>query len=244
MPSILLAMKTLTLKLHDSSPDRLTVKRLGQYLPHLADLLGESEHVHFASVTDGSAMLNVAIEEPYYPKVITQVRLVHGGHGPKKSQKAYSALQNLMNEDGTGGAILDDTESSVLTFRKQPDDEKTLLVAKSGSVQGRLYKIGGKDSTIPVKLEGTHGETLHCEASTAIAEQLSGYLFKQVRVSGHGQWARTVEGRWSLRKLTIESFDVLETTKAGAVIAKLQSIGGLKWSEMDDPHGVAKDIRN
>ncbi|MFY0663753.1 MAG: hypothetical protein JXQ97_03965 [Natronospirillum sp.] len=237
-------MKKLILKLHDSSPDRLTMKRLGQYLPHLADLLGESEHVHFASVTDGSAMLNVEIEESYYPKIIEQVRLVHGGQGSKKSQKAYSALQNLMNEDGTGGAILDNAESSVLTFRKQQDAEKPLLVTKSGSVQGRLYKIGGKDATIPVRLEGANGETLHCEATVEIAEQLSAYLFKQVRVSGHGQWARTVEGRWSLRKLTIESFDVLKTANAGAVIAQLQSIGGLKWSEMDDPHGIAKDLRS
>lgn len=225
-------MKTLTLKLHDSSPDRLTVKRLGQYLPHLADLLGEIEHVHFSSVTPGSAMLNVKIDEACYATVISQVRLAHGDGGSKKTQRAYSALQSLMNEDGTGGAILDDTESSVLTFRKQPDDEKPLLVSKTGSVQGRLYKIGGKDATIPVRLEGANGETLHCETTTAIAAELSGHLFKQVRVSGHGQWARTVEGQWSLRKLTIVSFDVLETNKAGAVVAKLQAIGGLKWSEM------------
>lgn len=244
MPSILLAMKKLTLKLHDSSPERLSVKRLGKYLPHLADLLGETEHVHFQSVTDGSAMLNMTIEESHYPKVIAQVKRVQGGDGPKRSQRAYSALQILMNEDGTGGTILDDTELSVLAFHQQRDDEKPLLVSKSDSVQGRLYKIGGKDATIPVRLEGLNGETLHCETTTAIAEQLSGYLFKQVRVSGHGQWARTAEGRWRLHKLTIESFAVLETTKAGAVIAKLQSIGGLKWSEMDDPHGVAKDLRN
>ncbi|WLD58518.1 hypothetical protein NFC81_01675 [Salinispirillum sp. LH 10-3-1] len=237
-------MKKLILKLHDSSPDRLTMKRLGQYLPHLADLLGESEHVHFTSVTDGSAMLNVAIEESCYPKIIEQVRLVHGGKGSKKSQKAYSALQNLMDEDGTGGAILDNAESSVLMFRKSQHAEKPLLVTKSGSVQGRLYKIGGKDATIPVRLEGANGETLHCEATVEIAEKLSAHLFKQVRVSGHGQWARTVEGRWSLRKLTIESFDVLKTANAGAVIAQLQSIGGLKWSEMDDPHGMAKDLRS
>lgn len=237
-------MKKLTLILHNSSPDSLTVKRLGQYLPHLAELLGESKHVHFASVTEGSAMLNVAIEEPYYPRVIAQVRLVHSGQGAKKSQAAYRALRSLMEEDETDGDILDDAQTSVLTFRKQAEGEKPLLVRKNGSVQGRLYKIGGKDATIPVRLEGANGETLYCETTTAIAEQLSGHLFKQVRVSGHGQWARTVEGQWSLRKLTIDSFDLLETNKAGAVVAKLQAIGGLKWSEMDDPHRVAKDIRN
>jgi hypothetical protein len=127
--------------------------------------------------------------------------------------------------------------------RKWSDDEKPLAVNKAGSVQGRLYRVGGKDETVPVRLEGANGETLHCEASTGIAQQLSALLFKQVRVSGCGAWERLPEGRWRLRKLKIESFQELDTAKASSVLVKLQSLGGLKWAEMDDPHGVAKDMR-
>jgi len=236
-------MKKLTLKLNDRTPETLSMKRLGQYIAHLSDMLGEVEHVHFDSVSKGSAMLNAGIEDLYYQKVLTHVREVPNGMGAKKHRSAYQALQQLMDEDGTGGAILDNTDAQVLSFRKRPDDEKPLVVNKSGSVQGRLYLVGGKDETVPVRLEGANGESLYCEATTEMAQQLSALLFKQVRVSGPGIWERSPEGTWKLKKLKVDSFQELDTAKVGDVVARLQSISGLKWADMEDPHGVARDLR-
>ncbi|MGO1232830.1 MAG: hypothetical protein ACTMHG_03815 [Marinobacter sp.] len=236
-------MKKLTLKLNDRTPQTLLMKRLGQYIAHLSDMLGEVEHVHFESVSDGSAMLNVDVEELHYQKVLSHVREVPNGMGAKKQLTAYRNLRKLMDEDGTGGAILNDTDAQILSFRKRPDNEKPLVVNKSGSVQGRLYRVGGKDDSIPVSLEGANGETLRCEASIDIARGLSSLLFKQVRVSGHGTWERSSEGTWKLKKLRIESYQELDAAKVGEVLGRLQSIGGLKWADMDDPHGVARDLR-
>ncbi|KPP96780.1 hypothetical protein [Marinobacter sp. HL-58] len=236
-------MKKLTLKLNDRTPETLSMKRLGQYITHLSDMLGEVEHVHFDSVSKGSAMLNVDIEDLHYQKVLTHVREVPNGMGAKKQLSAYRSLQQLMDEDGTGGVILNDTDTRILSFRKRPDDEKPLVVNKLGSVQGRLYRVGGKDDTIPVSLEGAKGETLRCEASIDIARELSSLLFKQVRVSGHGTWERSPEGSWRLKKLKIESYQELDTAKVGDVVGQLKSIGGLKWADMDDPHAVARDLR-
>lgn len=236
-------MKKLTLKLDNCSPESLSMKRLSQYLAHLAEMLGEVEHVHFSSVSKGSAMLNMDVEESHYPQVVSHIREVPNGMGLKKHQAAYQTLQRLMDEDGTGGAILDNAEAPILSFRKRQENEEPLIVNKSGSVQGRLYLVGGKDDTIPVRLEGANGETLYCEASTAIAQQLSPLLFKHVRVSGQGSWERSTEGVWRLKKLKIETFQELNTTKASSVIRKMQSLGGLKWAEMDDPHGMARDLR-
>ncbi len=236
-------MKKLTLKLTDRTPETLSMKRLGQYIAHLSDMLGEVEHVHFDSVTRGSAMLNVDVEDLHYQQVLTHVRDVPNGMGTKKQLLAHRHLKQLMDEDGTGGAILNDADTPILAFRKRPDDEKPLVVNKPGSVQGRLYRVGGKDDTIPVSLEGANGETLRCEASIAIAQGLSPLLFKQVRVSGDGTWERSPEGDWKLKKLKIESYQELDAAKISDVIHRLQSTGGLKWADMDDPHGVAKDLR-
>jgi len=236
-------MKKLTLKLNDRTPETLSMKRLGQYITHLSDMLGEVEHVHFDSVRKGSAMLNVDIEDLHYQEVLTHVREVPNGMGARRQLKGYRNLRQLMDEDGTGGAILNDTDTQILSFRKRPDDEKPLAVNKPGSVQGRLYRVGGKDDTIPVSLEGAHGETLRCEASIDIARGLSSLLFKQVRVSGHGTWERSAEGGWKLKKLKIESYQELDSALVGDVVGRLQSIGGLKWTDMDDPHGVARDLR-
>ena len=236
-------MKKLTLKLNDRTPETLSMKRLGQYITQLSDMLGEVEHVHFESVSKGSAMLNVDVEDLHYQKVLTHVREVPNGMGAKKQLSAYRSLQQLMDEDGTGGVILNDTDTRILSFRKRPDDEKPLVVNKLGSVQGRLYRVGGKDDTIPVSLEGANGETLRCEASIDIARELSSLLFKQVRVSGHGTWERSPEGGWRLKKLKIESYRELGAAKVGDGVGRLQAIGGLKWADMEDPHGVARDLR-
>lgn len=236
-------MKKLILKLNDRSPETLSMKRVGQYIAHLSDMLGEVEHVHFDSVSKGSAMLNVDIEDLHYQKVLTHVREVPNGMGAKKQLSAYRDLEQLMDEDGTGGAILNDADTQILSFRKRPDDEKPLVVNKPGSVQGRLYRVGGKDDTIPVNLEGANGETLRCEASIDIARGLSALLFKQVRVTGHGTWERSPEGGWKLKKLKIESYQELDAAKAGDMVGRLQAIGGLKWADMEDPHGVARDLR-
>ena len=236
-------MKKLTLKLNDRTPETLSMKRLGQYITHLSDMLGEVEHVHFDSVSKGSAKLNVDVEDLHYQNVLTHVREVPNGMGARKQLAAYRNLQELMDEDGTGGVILNDTDTRILSFRKRQDDEKPLVVNKLGSVQGRLYRVGGKDDTIPVSLEGAKGETLRCEASIDIARELSSLLFKQVRVSGHGTWERLPEGGWRLKKLKIESYQELDTANVGDVVGRLQAIGGLKWADMEDPHAVAKDLR-
>ena len=131
-------MKKLTLKLNDRTPETLSMKRLGQYIAHLSDMLGEVDHVHFDSVSKGSAMLNVDIEDLHYQKVLTHVREVPNGMGVKKQLSAYRNLQQLMDEDGTGGVILNDTDTQILAFRKRPEDERHLVVNKHGSVPGRL----------------------------------------------------------------------------------------------------------
>ena len=238
-PSIIACMKKLTLKLNEYRPDTLPMKRLGQYLSHLSELMGEAEHVHFASVAKGSAMLNVDVNDAHYDKVIMRIREVPNGLGSKKRLNAYENLQRLMEEDGTGGAILDDLNSPVLSFKKWQADQKPLVVSKYGSVQGRLYLVGGKDDTIPVRLEDANGQTLHCEASTEVAQRLSALLFKQVRVTGHGVWERSVDDRWRLKKLKVETFTELDASKASSVLEKMRSLNGLKWAGMDDPHKVA-----
>lgn len=236
-------MKKLTLKLHDRNPETLSMKRLAQYLAQLSDMLGEVEYVHFSSVSQGSAMLNLDIEELHYQRVITHVREVPKGMGARKQQAAYRNLQKLMDEDGTGGAILDDAKAPILSFRKRAENEKPLVLNRSGSVQGRLYLVGGKDETIPVRLESVNGETLYCEAPTDIAQRLSPLLFRQVRVSGQGSWERSPEGTWKLKKLKIETFQELDSAGLGEVTNRLRSIGGLKWADMENPHDVAQDMR-
>jgi hypothetical protein len=198
-------MKELMLYLDDLTPGQIPMPRLAEYLHVLARLYGHEDAVHFDSVKAGSARLLSLIEDNAYSRVINQVREVSGGGGPKRAVSGFERLCELMAEDKTGGSLRAGG-TSIFEFPIPKDQDAPLRLIKPSSVQGRLYSVGGKDETIPVRIEGAERETLHCEASIEVAEQLGQYLFKTVRVNGDGQWERETDGSWKLVKLKITSF--------------------------------------
>jgi len=117
-----------------------------------------------------------------------------------------------------------------------------LIVRKRGRVQGKLYNVGGKDDSAPVKLEGANGETYHCEATTSMAAKLGVHLFKQVRVSGNSEWFKK-DGKWKLKKLIIESFEVLEKSNLKTAFKALQDASGNQWKEEDDAQAILQALR-
>ncbi|QGA47758.1 hypothetical protein [Pseudomonas brassicacearum] len=119
-----------------------------------------------------------------------------------------------------------------------------MVIIKQGSVQGRLYSVGGEGVTVPVLLEGSGGESLFCEADAALAEQLGNLLFKSIRVHGAGAWESRPQGGWRLRRMFIQSYESLEQISLRSAVAQLKELDGAVWSGMDDPHGVIQRLRN
>jgi hypothetical protein len=235
-------MKTLTLHLDGITPEKLSMKRLTEYLRELATLYGSEDSVHFQSVTSGSACLNADVEEHRYQAVISQVREVAGGVGSKRPTKAYTRLADLMFEDRVDGSLKADG-ANIVQFPRAKCAEPPLVIVKQSSVQGRLYSVGGKDDTIPVRLEGADGETLNCEADMVLAEQLGTLIFKHIRLHGDGEWERRQGGGWKLKKLRIKSYEKLENIGFKTAVSRLRSAGGLLWNEKNSPHAEVLDLR-
>jgi hypothetical protein len=235
-------MKELTLYLNDLTPGQLSMKRLAEYLRALATLYGHEESVHFDSVKPGSAQLQSQIDERAYPGVINQVREVSGGLGSKRAASAFDRLSTLMAEDKTG-ASLRSGGAQIFQFPVVKTDEPPMRVIKPSSIQGKLYSVGGKDDTIPVRIEGADNETLHCETGIDVAERLAQLLFKPVRVSGDGEWERKPDGSWKLIKLKITSFTKLEDIGFKEAIARLKAAGGVDWNENSSAHSEILDTR-
>lgn len=215
-------MKELTLYLNDLTPGHISLQRLAEYLHALGRLYGHENAVHFDSVNAGSAQLQSLVEEEAYPSIINQVREACSGVGSRRAVGGFERLSELMAEDHTGGSLRSGGEPVLEFLVPKPDDEP-LRLSKPSSVQGRLYSVGGKDHTIPVRIEGADLETLHCEASIDIAERLGQFLFKAVRVSGDGQWERKSDGSWRLMKLKITSFVQLEDIGFKEAVARLRA---------------------
>lgn len=235
-------MKDLTLHLDGTTPDRLSMRRLAEYLRELSAFYGSEDAVHFDSVKKGSAMLTSRVDDGCYPIVLNQVREVASGIGGKKATRAYKKLSDLMLEDRVDG-YLKAEGAQIIQFPKGKLLEPALRVIKTSSVQGRLYSVGGKDATVPVRLEGADGETLLCEADVQLAERLAQLLFKPVRLHGEGEWERRPDGSWRLIKLVISSYQKLEDVGFKAAIEKLKAAGGVKWDDMPSPHSEILESR-
>lgn len=235
-------MKELTLKLDGTSPDKLTMSRLAEYLRELAVLYGSVEQVHFDRVAPGSADLKSGVLESAHSEVVLRVREAHQGVGQKKAVLAFNRLGELMVEDRVVGSILSDG-SVIAQFPSVNKRSDPLIIFEEGSVQGYLYNIGGKDETVPVRLEGANEESLNCETTTEVAQALAKHLFSYIRVHGKGEWIRKDEGGWRLRKLWIKSYEPLSDGSLRETADKLLGLGQTGWESMDDPHGNILRLR-
>ncbi|WP_369718511.1 hypothetical protein [Klebsiella quasipneumoniae] len=67
-------------------------------------------------------------------------------------------------------------------------------------------------------------------------------LFKQIRVSGDSEWIKK-DGKWKLKKLIIESYEVLESSNLKTAFKALQNAPGNQWTEEDDTQAILKALR-
>lgn len=235
-------MKELTLYLDDLTPEQLSMRRLAEYLRALSMLYGYEESVHFDRVDSGSAQLRSFVEEKAYPLVLNQVREVSGGLGKKSAIAAYRTLSAYMAVDGTGASIRSDG-NEIFQFPHVKSEAPPLRIIKPSTIQGRLYSVGGRDETVPVRIEGADNESLLCEADVAVAERLAQLLFKPVRLHGDGEWVRSDDGAWKLVKLKISSFARLEDIGFKEAVARLKAAGGVEWNDMSGAHSDILETR-
>lgn len=227
----------ITLKLDGTNPDALPAGKLAKYLSIITDMYGQVDHVHLESVSEGSADVNVWVDnETAYNDVIARSVSQAQNQG-----KHYQRLINQLEEDGFTGSIFDRNKSLIVKIPTSKKED-SFHVNKKSQLQGRLYSVGGKDNSIPVKIEGANGETYHCEATPEQATRLAMLLFHSVRVNGDGHWERK-DGKWKLRKLTISSFEELKKIKVNDARKVMQKASGNQWSEEEDPISILAALR-
>ena len=221
------------------------MSRLAEYLARLAVLFGHKEHVHFVKVRKGSAIPEIMVDESAVPKVTTRLHLVGASDAPEDLTRANREINRMLRDDNASGTLRLKGGAQILEFpgRRTPLAEEA-VVYEVGELDGVVIRVGGKDETVPVMLEGEHGVYYRCNATRESARKLAGYLFGQsVRVVGRGKWRRTQEGEWELEAFDIKDFDPLDETPLGEVIAGLRAMEGSGWNEMDDPQGEFKRLR-
>lgn len=226
-------------------PDTLPMSRLADYLGKLAVLFGNKDHVHFMKVRKGSAIPEILVDEPAVPKVSARLKLVNSSDAPEDLVKACRDINRMLRDDNATGTLRLKGGAKILDFpgRKTPLAEEA-VVFEFGELDGVVIKVGGKDETVPVMLEGEDGVFYSCNADREIARKLAPYIFGgAVRVAGRGKWRRTEERIWELEKFDIKTFEPLDETPLVDVITAMRSIEGSDWNALEDPQAELKRIR-
>lgn len=226
-------------------PETLPMAKLAKYLAKLSVVFGDESHVHFLKVRKGSAIPEIAVEHEAAPKVASRLRLVGTPDAPPDLEKANLEINRMLREDNASATLRIKSGSIVLNFpgKKTPLAEE-VVVHEQGEIDGIVIRVGGKDDSVPVWIEGEGRAIYKCQTNRDIARQLATYLFdKPVRVAGNGKWCRTPERKWELEQFDIKSFLILDDTGLEQLISELRTIDGNPWNEMDDPQAELRKLR-
>ena len=124
--------------------------------------------------------------------------------------------------------------------RTFPGVEQTLGLTygpfrESGTLDGALIRVGGKDDSVPVHL--LDGDKVHiCNANREVARLLGPNLFGAIlRVHGEGRWERDQEGKWNLLRFDIRDFEPLDDIRLGEAVRRLRAVKGSGWQRISEP---------
>ena len=228
------------------TPKTIPMERLAEYMTGLARMMGEEAYVHFDSVVEGSVALKARVDEPAQPKVRERVQAVRSGSAPVEIRKHFEALDEMLRRDNAF-ATLAGGEGVVVPFpgRNRPEPAVFGPFRQRGTIDGEVYRIGGKDSTKHVNIRSSRGDLSVLWATEAVARRLLPHCWTGIlRFSGEGSWIRHGDGRWELKTFRIDDFELLDDASLLEVVARLRAVGGHELGEdpltalLAERHGV------
>ena len=189
------------------TPDTITLASLAGYMAKFADVLGFAEHIHFGTLKSGSLSIAPVIDPVIRPKIDRRMADLQFRKGPAPALKALTDIDDQLAADNAVGHI----SCRGLKVIEFPGRTRQLEIGygpviETGTLDGEVIQIGGRDETINVHLK-TADQICVCVTGKAIARRLAPHLFgSPVRVRGTGNWTRSASGAWSLKKFQIEDF--------------------------------------
>lgn len=242
--------RRLTFYIDAYSPETIPLSKLAEYMADFAAILGRSHATHFESLDKGSTKLVVRVEFEDVPKVTTRLSDIRRGNPPRDAAKVFTQIDNrLANDNAIGRIYIDGDEgkpsTELLTFpgRERPKAVSYGPFTQEGNLDGLLIAVGGKDETVPLRLQ--NGETIYtnCDTTRLIARELGKHLFEPIRIHGTGRWTRETDGTWTLIRFRVHRFEILGKDSLRDIVGSLRAIRGSEWRTMKDPLAELEDLR-
>jgi hypothetical protein len=240
--------RVVTLKVQGVNIENLSLEDIGEYLADFGELLGKDVEPKYHSIGRGSLVMRAKIPAEREIDVKTRGFLLRTGDAPEDAVRARERISRRLGINRAKNAVLlDSAQSKVIEIpvEKPPESPpKVPSFIKSGSLQGRIIRIGGKQDTVSVEVQDVDGIVYLCRATRDVARKLARDIFDPiVRVHGAGRWYRTEEGLWRVDDFQIARHEILEDVSFAQTIGELRAIPA-SWKDFDDPHAELEKIRN
>lgn len=232
------------------SPETIPMAKLAEYMADFAALLGKDNAVHFSGLNKGSTQLVARVEFEDVPKVTTRLNDIRRGTPPKDALKIFDQIDKRLANDNATGRIFVEGEDSVapvelLAFpgRDRPKAQSYGPFTQEGNLDGILIAVGGKDETVPLRLQNGKSTYSNCDTTRTVARELAKHLFEPVRIYGTGRWMRETDNSWTLVRFRVHRFEVLEKTSLRDTVTALRAVQGGAWKTVADPLAELADLR-
>ncbi len=216
----------------------IPMERLAEYMGALARLLGEENSVHFDRVEEGSVALKARVDEPARPKIRERLHLVRAGSAPTDALRAYAQIDEMLRKDNAYGSLGGGGEMTVIPFpgKKRPEPVIYGPFKQDGTIDGEVYRIGGKDETKHINIRSDNRDISVLIASESVALDLRHHLFGgMLRFHGVGTWYRHGDGTWELKSFRVTHFEPLSDIALDQVVMRLRSIKSVEFDAIHDP---------
>lgn len=217
------------------TPETIPLERLGEYMAALARVLGEETYVHLDSIRAGSVALTIKVDEPAQPKVRERIYSVRNGIASADVEREVERVDEMLRRDNASGSLADG-QGVVIPFpgRNRPEPVVYGPFRQQGTIDGEVYRIGGKDKSKHINIHSGDEDVSVLYASEQVAMRLRHHLFGgALRFKGEGTWFRHGDGSWELRNFRVDDFEELGDASLLETVARLRAVPGHALG--DDP---------
>lgn len=215
------------------TPDTLPMARLADYMAAMARILGETEHVHFTELNEGSAVLASRVDTVAVPKVRDNVAAAQAGAG--HHGQAMDDLNALLRSDNAS-ANMRRNGDNVIEFPgiRQQLPPRLGPFDQDGTIDGVLVSIGGRDKTAHGTLMDSENNRWKFTVTRDLARQLAPHLYgKPLRLEGTERLFRESNGRWTHEAMKATRFVPLDDTPLHDWVMRLRDQLGAVNTQID-----------
>ena len=235
-------------------PATLPMARLAGYMADFAALLGEQEHVRFAALEAGSAIISAGVDAVAAPKVGERVAAAAADNATGDLRKALNSLNRRLAADNATGSLTASSnrggETAALSLpgrgyaRQRPQPFNDGVIRQPSAIDGIPISVGGSSRVAHVVLHNHSGARPRVDITRKQAMAIAQYLYrKTIRLHGAGDWLRDKNGQWRLKKLRVDKFEVLDDAPLSETLERLRAIRGSGWANMNNPFAFLDDLR-